>query len=326
MLKIYEDARSFNSTSLVISDECNQLHTIIIAIEQIITQRPSNKEMEKGLTDFKLIIEESKERIQDKKEKWKIYCDFKDAVEFIKINLGNKGNELKEKAQKLIQEEKKHKQEIEEKLKGSLQILENIKKEYETLERAAFAEFNFYILDDVEGEYVNALKQAEMTLEELELFDKEVKIYLTSLVRKSTFYITLEEMAEARRLKSRLGEIAVSFKTFKSYDIGKKYKKDLVVSNKRTVSSQYYDILVILEERQNKITKELEKEEFAALYKELPLGKKHLEADETGLPWEIQLSDLKVLICEKESKSFAVKSHLDYFNDRFYSLFNPSIV
>ncbi|MFZ7101467.1 MAG: hypothetical protein ACOWWO_02270 [Peptococcaceae bacterium] len=322
LVKLYSEAVAFNQANPlnVLNNEIEEIRENMINIETVMTAPPKNSELEICGTNIKQVMEDVLERIKDKKEKWQLFADFKDGIDFKIVTLNNIENELKGRARSLKLTEEKNSSEIDDKVNEAVQILNNIKKEYVSLDKAPYHEFNFYILDDIANDYAQAIAIAELASEELRLFGKRIRIFISSLVRKSTFYLTLEEATVKRRNNNRLGEISVSFKTYKALEIGSRYKKDVAISGKRTSHSQHISLLVRLDEQRFNLTMELEDEQFARLFQDLAIAKENFELDESNLPLELNLNNLELLVCEKEQDSFAVNYYIPYFNNEYLNL------
>lgn len=321
LVGIYNEFASLQKEGMgdILEDELGEITKRLLAIEEVLNAPPGNYQLEQFSASIKKGIDGIKEKMQDKRDKWQIFIQFKDGIDFKLVTLKNLENELKSKARQLIAVHPQREDEVNAKISGIIQELNSIGREYQTLDRTPFHEFNFYILDDISKEFSQKTGQVELIIDELKIFSKEIKIFIKSLVRKSTYYITLEERGE-RRNKNRLGEISVSYKGYKTYDIGSKYKKDAVVASKRVVSSQDITLVIIMDNKKDIFTKELDNDQFAQLFACLPVNKDNLELDDNNLPPKLEMDDLALLVCEKEKDSFEVKYHLDCFEGQFLNL------
>ncbi len=289
----------------------------ITEISAKISSPPANNELELTIPKFITWLENLEKQVLDKKEKWEKYIEFKEQYDVTIILLRQKINELREKGTLLAGEHKDYAPCINEKVEQTINSLKGLISEYDTLKQSTFIEFNFYILEQIEKETSELLAKANLTLTELHSFTDEFKIFIKSINRKSTFYVTLETEKEDSRSRERLGEITVSYKTFKDSNEGKKYKKDTYISGKRVASTSEVSFLTIYNgETIGSYTKELNNQEFEDLFNELPIDKQiYKEVDEKCCPYEINLNDLNILAWEKPKNSFDINTPVNLFKD-----------
>jgi len=307
--------KSFSeNNAYILQNEYGEIKSFLLELENILKNLPGNIELQRLIDENQQFFIELNKKIEEKKQQWSIFADFKNDVEFIKINLKTKINEINKKGQLLIVKEEKYKDVIDEKIEETVSLIKSLIKEYEALERATFNEFNFYILEDLQKEYTDLLEKIDQTFKEFNYFTKEIKLKIISINRKSSFYITLEE--QIGRKKIRQGEIVVSYKTFKDAYEGKKYRKDTYFGGKRIANNQNIQLEISIDENIHRFTLELDNEEFEDIYLQLPIEKNSLIKDDNNLPLELNLINLDILVCEKEKNSFEIKFHLKHFAEK----------
>ena len=309
--------KSPEDTRAVLMPEFNLINDCITEINSKITSPPPNKELELVIPYFKTWLKNLEEQVIDKKGKWERYLQFKEQYNINRMLLRQNINKLREKETLLLEEHKENVQCINEKIEPIINSLKSLISEYDALKQTTFIDFNFSILDEVEKETEEHIDKVNLTLTELQHFNDEVKVFINSINRRSTFYITLESENEENRSRERIGEITVSYKTYKESSEGKKYKKDTYIGNKRVASISEISFTIIFNGKEiSKNTKELNNQEFEDLFSQLPIDKQiYKEVDEKCCPYEIYLNDVEILAWEKPENSFEINAPVNIFND-----------
>ncbi|NLT94583.1 MAG: hypothetical protein GXW85_03450 [Clostridia bacterium] len=311
-IKSYPD-----DTKSILALELNLINECLNEISAKISSPPSNKELELIIPNFISRLESLERQILDKKEKWEKYLEFKGQYDATLILLRKTIDKLRTKGNMVADGHKDHAQCINEKVEQNVNNLKSLIKEYDTLIQFTFNEFNFYLLEQIEKETAQLLDKADLTLTELRNFADEFRIFIKSINKKSPFYITLEAETDNSRSREWVGEISVSYKTFRDSDEGKKYKKDIYISGKRVASASQISFVVIQNDQTlGTYIKELNNQEFEDLYDQLPIDKQvYKEVDEKCYPYEISLFDLDVMAWEKPKYSFEINAPVNLFKD-----------
>lgn len=316
----------------ILSEEYTEVKNYLGNLDNLLIN-PITKQIRIYIEDNKDLVDGLEDKIKEKKEKWEKYIAFKKNIDFIKVNIKNKINRLKDKANELILIEEESKEKVEKKLDEIVPFLQEILKKFEILQTTMFSDFDFTIMDDIEKEYSEYMEKADEILSEFNRFFEIFAVYITAVKRDSNFYLVLNQLKEGSlagksnasqadfRNSFRRGEINTSYKTFAEAYIGKRYNSDSFVSEKRIISKQSIRLKIINGLEINNIFIDLDEQKFKDIYKELPINKDYKEVDENGFPLLMDLTDIEIPVCKKEKGEFTIEYYINWFKDTSPSYF-----
>ncbi|QNB46456.1 hypothetical protein BR63_09100 [Thermanaerosceptrum fracticalcis] len=308
-----------------LSAELNSLKSTLMDLQNMLNAHPNISTLQNSLAEYSQQIETIRNKIKETEKVWEQYTTFKNDINYCEMNITSRIYKIKEKSQVLINLEPKYEEIINEKVQQILPLLEELLEKYKVWETVTFLEFDYLLAVDLGKEYEKIINSADMLIKDLELFRQPIQVYITILRRKTVYYITLREVIEGSlvgktsvgknpSIKSkRLGEVTVSYNTFKNAYIGKKYKGDVFVSGKRSFSTQSIELKIISGKDTYSVIRLLNDDQFVHIFKALPIKRQFEEVDDNGIPLELNLTDLNIAVCEKKTKDFEVFYHLDIF-------------
>lgn len=315
VFKLLNESHNFSKENAFILDyECQEIKKLLFSIENTLAKPPKNKDLENFLQKDQEVYKDLKEGIKEKKANFSIFIDFKEELPYIIVNIQNKTQEIRQRGEKLIWENEELGEEIREKVDRVLFNMEELINEYKTLDRASFNDFNFYILEDLDQDYLHRMDEGNNFLKEIGFFYKELKISLEEISRKSKFYITLEENEEEKRGKKRIKEILVSYKTFKEASPGKAYDRKFTIAKKRAITTQTITLKLQIDEDSFVWQQELTNKEFAEFFNELKIPFTE-DQGEDGLPLEIERDKLNTLIGLKKPQTLEIEHETIFFQE-----------
>lgn len=322
-----------------LSKELNSLKSIIMDLQNILDVPPGISIMQNSLQEHSREIETIHHKIKEAEKAWEKYAAFKSDINYYEMNINSRLYKIKEKSQVLISLEPKCEEIIKEKVQQILPLLEELLEKYKVWETLTFLEFDLLKIADLETEYEKSINLADLAIKDLEQFRQPIQVYLNALHRKTVYYITLREVIEGSLMgktsagknpsikSKRLGEVTVSYNTFKNAYVGKKYKGEVFISGKRSSSTQSMELKIINGKDTYNTIRLLNDDQFVRIFKALPIKKQFEETDENGIPLELNLTDLNIALCEKKAKDFAVHYYLDLFKEiSIYNFLNPATV
>lgn len=319
--------KNSQETIAILFREYNELKNGLLLINNTINDPPTNSELQAFITKTREEIEDIKVRIIDAKQLWDDYINFRQEVDFKRINLVNKLTKIKDIANQLAKKHRKHQEDIYLKVEGILIEANDLVKRLDFLQLATLEEFAAYLVEDIEEEYKQIVEKCEKTIKEISIFSESIEVYLIRVHRKATFFINLEEITDgslggkqtisriARKSSRKLGERIVSLKTYQEAFDGKRYKGNTFITTKRVAFSQVIELKI---KRENQITNhraEISDNDFERIYSILPIDKKNLLKNEDGYPLEMQTDNLEILVCQKEPLEFTEKYIYDVFEE-----------
>ncbi|MBZ4653031.1 MAG: hypothetical protein JG781_369 [Peptococcaceae bacterium] len=320
-----------------LSTELNSLKSTLIDLQNLLNAPPGLSTLQSSFGEYFQQIETIHNKIKEMEKIWEQYTTFKNDINYCQMNITSRLYKIKEKSQVLINLEPKYEEIINEKVQQVLPLLEELLEKYKVWETVTFLEFDFLLAVDLGKEYEKIINSADMLIKDLELFRQPIQVYITILRRKTVYYITLREVIEGSlvgktsagknpSIKSkRLGEVTVSYNTFKNAYIGKKYKGEVFVSGKRSFSTQSIELKIISGKDTYNAIRLLNDDQFVQIFKALPIKRQFEEVDDNGIPLELNLTDLNIAVCEKKAKDFEVFYHLDIFKKvSIYDFLNPA--
>lgn len=296
----------------VLRENLRKMSLSLIKIENIL-------KTEQTIFRLRQIIEEDKPylaavtaEVKDICEHWNKYAAYKQQLSENLKELSDHINKINDKTEVLIRKDESCQEIIQARAAGILVSLEEYKTQFQELASVKFEEYTTeltvpQIADDLLG-------KARILIEELSYYNHALKVYLTGLYRKSVYYLTMEDSKE-KSTRRYAGSVQVSYKTFCDVNKGDPYKWDIIIGQKYTTGEQNMTVKSYKKEKlQANITYQLTKEQFAEIFKALPLNKRYEEVSEDGIPYQMNATDLNTLICEKNPHSFDVTYHIDIFS------------
>lgn len=313
-------------------------------VTNIITKTEKHLEhISRHLNDSQEFFEQSKKDVVDIQKNinkaenlWAQYNKFRADLGYLKSTVSDLIERINSQTKTLRSQEKEYEELITKKVNDILPQLEGLVTKYNLLALAPFADFSYNLVLNVSKEYEASVDDADKLFRDLEQFDKTFQMYITRLQRKSTFYLTLNEVPSDSvtgkrfatkhdlRNSERLGESPVSYKTYKKAYTGKRYSTNIFITSKRFTSDQIITLKIIFDEDTYNFDKEVDLKVFKDILTELALPLNVKELDENGVPVDLHLTNLNIPICEKKNNDFTINYHYNLFEQlNIYDLLEP---
>lgn len=231
---------------------------------------------------------------------WSEYIAYKKEVMKLLAELGYKEAQIKKKCKDITEQHEEFKENIKEKTADTIDSLRIYQEDLRMCWTIRFAEFTSKMSL---GSFSQMILEANGLLKELQYFGTFLQVKIVGLVRKSKYYLTLLDSRE-ERYRQRIGDTEVSYKSFQEAKKGNRYKEGIVIGDKHVSSQQSTIFQITKGKREYKIERRLDNNQFETIFKTLPCNIKYEEADDQGIPYQFDDSNLEILVCQKNALDF----------------------
>lgn len=318
----HELLQKFNALPSQLREHLAEMYRVIRLSQNEIEGRYKNYKQSQDVLQYaaakKVQGKELFRQLQENRQKWEAFEKFINDVGYIKLNLENVQKEIRRKTQDLLisfgerdAEQGEKDREMQEKTEEVIRNLDFIYREYDKMQGYGYKSFDHHRIQDMEDLREKTLQESDTYMVLLNFYNKEIKIFLRSLSRRSVFYLKLKELLEGyqsgRNKMANLGEVSVSYKTFEKMEEGAKYKQDIYVSGKRASQEINVTYGVLINKMEHQFEDTLSYDEMLDLLSICKLRPMDEEADENKIAYNFHMDNLECVVAEKNKEQLLLR-------------------